>query len=66
MTGARMCNGGQFAFMMAKTACSMFLAAMPDLDFVDEKFHDANAELPSSSVQSAIKVQCCARVPFKL
>ena len=66
MTGSRMCNGNQFAFMMAKTLCSMFLAAMPDLDFADEKLLDANAELPSSAPVSPIKVQCYAQVPFKL
>ena len=52
--------------MMAKTLCSMFLTAMPDLDFADERLHDANAELPSSAPGSCIKVQCYAQVPFKL
>ena len=41
MTGHRQCNGNQFAFMVAKTVTSMFLAAMPEIDFRDsDEYHN--------------------------
>lgn len=66
MTGSRMCNGNQFAFMVAKTVTSMFLAAMPEIDFRDtDKFH-YQADMPSSIPVSKVKVECYAPVPFRI
>ena len=39
ITGKRHCLGKEFVFMIAKTVMSMFLTAMPDLDFSESDLH---------------------------
>ena len=65
MTGVRQCNGKELAFAVAKTVTSMYLAAMPQIDFCDEKLRK-QPELPSSNPSSHVVVQCYAPVPFNI
>ena len=52
--------------MVAKTVSTMFLTAMPDLDFKDQKWHDLTGDLPSSTPYSPITVEVSAPIPFNL
>ena len=65
ITGKRHCLGKEFVFMIAKTVVSMFLTAMPDLDFSESDLHKLD-EMPSSAPNSNITVEVSAKVPFKL
>ena len=51
--------------MIVKTVVSMFLTAMPDLDFSESDLHKLD-EMPSSAPNSNITVEVSAKVPFKL
>ena len=51
--------------MVAKNVTSMFLAAMPEIDFADSDLLK-KAEMPSSNPNSAITVEAYAPVPFNL
>lgn len=65
LTGQRHCNGQEFAFMVAKTVTTLYLTAMPKLDFEDSSMLNMQ-EMPSSAPHSKVTVSACADVPFKL
>ena len=64
--GKRQCNGRDFAFKVIKLVTSMYMAAMPDLEFVDPSFGKLE-EMPSSNPQSPVtEVLCVAKLPLKI
>ena len=65
LTGQRHCNGQEFAFMVAKTVITLYLTAMPKLDFEDSSMMNM-PEMPSSAPQSKVTVKVEADLPFKL
>ena len=65
LTGSRHCNGQEFAFMTIKTVLTLYLTAMPQLDFADSKMN-ALPEMPSSTPLSPVTVDVSARLPLKL
>ena len=69
MTGDKESRDQEVTFLVAKAVTSMFIAAMPKIEFDSVHWRDLEndkIELPSSHIANSNVVYCKAQTPFHI